>query len=382
MKTYDVAVIGGGVIGAAIAFGLAAEKLRVVVLDRQQPGHEASWAAAGMLSPAPYSPRDLPLVPLGRKSLLLYPDFAAAIEDASGQSVGYEREGALELFFGALAERQCEGRVVECRKLGIAAEAVSIETARSWEKAIGPNTRAAVWLPEEGRVEPRLLTNAVILAAQNRGVEFRAHYPVSKVLIDHGTCNGVTAGGETINAAHSILAAGCFSCQVGEDGQWLEHYAPTRPVRGQMIALQPDGLRLRRVVRSENGYLVPRRDGRIVAGSTSEHAGFEKRVTPEGIRKILDTTLELIPDLSTASIVESWSGLRPGTPDDLPILGPTDIERLLVATGHYRNGILLSAITAKLIHEWITTGRTSFPTEAFSPLRFTAQKARVQHVSR
>jgi glycine oxidase len=227
-----------------------------------------------------------------------------------------------------------------------------------------------------------LLTNAVILAAQNRGVEFRAHCPVAKLLIDHGACDGIMAGGKEIHAAHVILAAGCFSCQIGEQEQSLEHYAPTRPVRGQMIALQPDGWLLQCGVRTESGYLVPRRDGRIVAGSTCEHAGFEKRVTPEGIRKILDTALNLVPGLSGASVIETWSGLRPGTPDDLPILGPTDIEGLLIATGHYRNGILLTAITAKLTREWITIGRTSFATAAFSPLRFTAQKVRAQHISR
>jgi glycine oxidase len=379
VKAYDVAIIGGGVIGASIAFELANENLQVVVLDRQQPGQEASWAAAGMLSPAPDSPRDLPLVPLGRESLRLYPKFVAAIEDASGQCVGYERAGALELIFGPHAEQQRDGRVAECRKLGIAAEAVSIQAARSWENAIGPDTRAAVWLPEEGRVEPRLLTNAVILAAQNRGAEFRARCPVTQVLIDGGTCHGITAGGEEIQAAHVILAAGCFSCQTGQDGQSLERYAPTRPVRGQVISLRPAGLALQRVVRSERGYLVPRRDGRIVAGSTSEYAGFEKKVTPEGIRKILDATLELVPGLSGASVVETWSGLRPGTPDDLPILGPTDVAGLLIATGHYRNGILLAAITAKLIREGITTGRASFAAEAFSPLRFAKSNLHARH---
>jgi glycine oxidase len=379
VKTFDVAIIGGGVIGSSIAFELAGENLRVVVLDRQQPGQEASWAAAGMLSPAPDSRRDVPLVPLGCESLRLYASFAAKIEETSGQSVGYEREGALELFSGPQAEQHCSRRVSECQQLGIAAESVSIETARTWENAIGPAARAAAWFPEEGRVEPRLLMNAAILAAKNRGGEFLAECPATELLFEGERCDGIVAGGEKISTGCVVLAAGSFSSQIGENGQSLEQYAPTRPVRGQMIALKPDHLRLQRVLRTEHGYLVPRRDGQIVAGSTSEDAGFEKRVTPEGLRKILDTALELVPALGGAAIVETWSGLRPGTPDDLPILGPADSDGLIIATGHYRNGILLAAVTAKLVREWVTIRRTSFDARLFSPLRFAKSKSQAQH---
>lgn len=379
MKAFDVAIIGAGVIGASAAFELASKKLRVLVLDRQQPGQEASWAAAGMLSPAPDSPRDIPLVPLGRESLKLYPSFLAEIEEASGRSAGYAREGAIEIFPAPHGESLRDHQVTQCRRLEIAAEAISMEAARSWETEIGPAAHAAAWLPEEGTVEPRLLMGAVIAAAQNRGVEFRADCEVTGLLIDDGRCGGIVAGDEKIAAGHVIVAAGCFSSQIARDTELLSRYAPTRPVRGQMMALRPDGARLQRVIRSERGYLVPRRDGRIVAGSTSEEAGFEKRVTPGGMRRILDNALELVPSLAGAEIVETWSGLRPGTPDDLPILGPTDIEGLLIATGHYRNGILLAAVTAKLVREWVTTGRTSFDTRTFSPLRFSGRELRVRH---
>jgi len=183
----------------------------------------------------------------------------------------------------------------------------------------------------------------------------------------------VIAGGEEISAGHVVLAAGCFSSQIAAESGFLARCSPTRPVRGQMMALRPDGVSQRRVLRSTRGYLVPRQDGHIVAGSTSEEAGFEKRVTPEGMRKIFDAALELSPGLASAEIIETWSGLRPGTPDDLPIIGPTDIEGLFVATGHYRNGILLAPVTAKLVREWIVDGRTEFEAEAFSPMRFVAQ---------
>lgn len=370
MKTYDVAIIGAGVIGSSIAFELAAEKLRVAVFDRQRPGQEASWAAAGMLSPAPDSPRDIPLAPLSCESLRLYPEFVAAVEETSGRSVGYERQGAFELFFGAQAEDECDRRVSQCKQLGITIEALARGATPDWEDGIGRQARAAAWLPEEGRVEPRLLTKALLLAARRRAVEVQGECAVTDLLIQHDRCIGLVAGGEEISAGQVIVSAGCFSGQIGGSAQVLGRYAPTRPVRGQMLALQPDEFSPKRVLRTENGYLVPRRDGRVVAGSTSEDAGFEKRVTPQGINKILDTALKLLPSLSGAAIVETWSGLRPGTPDDLPILGPLDIEGLLIATGHYRNGILLAAITAKLVREWVVLGRTSFSVERFSPLRF------------
>jgi len=370
VTAFDIAVIGGGVIGTSIAFELADEKLRVVVVDRQRPGQEASWAAAGMLSPAPHSSRDIPLVPLGRESLRLYSEYATAICEASGRSIGYEREGTLELFFGPRAEDDRNRRVSECTRLGIAAEAVPLKTARGWENAIGRGVDAAAWLAEEGRVEPRLLMDAVIVAARHRGVEFRENCPVARLLTDRGRCRGVVAGDGTISAGFVILAAGCFSSQIGDDGQGLARYVPTRPVRGQMVALRPDGFRLERVLRSERGYLVPRRDGQIVAGSTLEEGRLDKRVTAEGIGRILDHALGLVPSLGTAEIVETWSGFRPGTPDDLPILGPAHLQGLLIATGHYRNGILLAAVTAKLVRQWVTTGRTFLNTEPFSPLRF------------
>lgn len=373
MKNFDVAIIGCGVIGASIAFELAGEKLRVAVFDRQEPGREASWAAAGMLSPAPDSPRDLALVPLGRESLRLYADFVTAVEEASGRSAVLSYEGTVEVFVGDNAISDRDRRVAVCHKLGIGIEAASLDDAVRLEPtAASDGARAFAWLPEEGTVEPRAQTAAVTVAAQNRAVEIHAGCPVTGLLLEGNRCIGVAAGGDKFLAGRVVFAAGCFASQIGADP--LTRYAPTYPVRGQMIALRPSGPMPRRVLRSERGYLVPRRDGRIVAGSTSENVGFEKRVTPAGMRKIFDAALELCPALADAEVVETWSGLRPGTPDDLPILGPTDLDGLLIATGHYRNGILLAPITAKLVREWIVNGRTEFDAAAFSPLRFSRQK--------
>ena len=373
MSTFDVAIVGGGVIGVSIAFELAAEKLRVVVLDRQQPGQEASWAAAGMLSPAPDSPRDIPLAPLGRESLSLYPQFVAAVEEESGKSASYARDGSIEVLLAPHGEIDRDQKVAEYRLLDLTAEGISLSAARKREASITPDARAAVWLPEEATVEPRMLMSALLAAAQNRGVVIRPDAPVTGLICEQNRCLGVIAAGEKIVASHVVVAAGCFSGDIANGVGHLARFLPTRPVRGQMLALRHNAFNLSRVLRSEHGYLVPRRDGRIVAGSTKEEAGFEKRVTAAGIRKLLDAAIELCPVLTGAEIVETWSGLRPGTPDDLPILGPTDIEGLLIATGHYRNGILLTPVTAKLIRDWIARGQASseaFDVATFSPLRF------------
>ena len=372
METFDVAIVGGGVIGCSIAFELASEKLKILVLDRQEPGREASWAAAGMLSPAPESPKDIPLAPLSRESLRLYPEFVSAVENQTRKMCGYKCRGTLQVFGGADGLRQRDDTLIEHRRLNLKAESISIEEAR--EKGLSSRScaQAVAFLPEEGMVEPRLLMNAVLSAAMSRGVQVRPNCEVSSLWMERDRCLGVRAD-QRIAAKHVVLAAGCFSGGVARKSEILDRLIPTRPVRGQMIALKPRGFRLERVLRSERGYLVPRMDGRVVVGSTIEEAGFEKRVTADGIREILDAAIDLCPELSSAEVLETWSGLRPGTPDGLPILGPAGIEGLIIATGHYRNGILLAPITANLVRQWIFTGRTDFKAERFSPSRFASE---------
>jgi glycine oxidase len=370
VEKFNVAIVGGGIIGCSIAFQLAVEKLKIVVLDRQQPGREASWAAAGMLSPAPDSPRDRLLVPLSKESLRLYPEFVRVIEESSGKAVDYTRKGTLQIFTGASAEAERETMLAEHSELGLASEAISLSDAHRMEPALNPDVRAVLHLPEEESVDPRLLMDS-LLAAANRRVEIRPGFSVASLVEEGDRCAGVlAANGEKIQANHVIIAAGCFSGEIaGAAGKHIPSI-PTRPVRGQMLALRQTHLTLRHVLRSERGYLVPRSDGRIVAGSTSEDAGFHKSVTAGGMRKIVEAGLELCADLGDAEILETWSGLRPGTPDDLPILGLTNVEGLILATGHYRNGILLAPVTAKLVKEWVVDRRTTFDTQAFSPFRF------------
>jgi glycine oxidase len=370
VDTHDVVIVGGGIIGGSIAFELAQRKLSVAVLDRQELMHEASWAAAGMLSPAPDNPAAIPLVPLGLASLEQYPNFVGRIEEASGIRVNYHRGGAMEVLCHGDIKRELSTLVALHHGLGLACEPLRLDEARSMEPSLGREARAAALLPDECSVEPRLLAAAVLAAAASAGATLRPGFEVISLALNANKCSGVkTSSGETFRAGQVVLAAGCWSSQIPEAAP----FAPTQPVRGQMVALRHCGAPIRHVLRSERGYIVPRgmeTPQTVVLGSTIEHAGYEKKVTSGGMAKILSAANELVPELVSAEIVETWCGLRPGTPDQLPILGPAGIDGLVFATGHYRNGILLAPITAKLIGEWISEGKTSLDWQEFSPLRF------------
>ena len=316
-----MAIIGGGLIGCSIALELSRENLRIVVLDKQEFGRESSWAAAGMLSPAPESSSDSPLVPLARESVRIYPEFVRAIENESGKSCGYAHHGTLLVFAGDDATKQRDETIVQHRRLGLTANAISLEEAKKKGLSKESSAHAVAFLEDEGTIDPRLLMGAVLAAAERRGVQLRAHCEVKSLAIQQHRCVGVNAK-QPIAAKHVVLAAGCFSGSIAGNSVASKPLVPTRPVRGQLAALKCETFRLERVIRSERGYLVPRKDGRIIAGSTIEEAGFQKRVTAIGIRDILETSIELCPDLREAEVIDTWCGLRPGTPDALPILGP------------------------------------------------------------
>ncbi len=375
MKTYDALIVGGGVIGGSIAYELAQRNLRVAVLDRQELMREASWAAAGMLTPAPDCPAAIPLVPLARAGLALYPNFVEAVEETSGRRTGFRTGGAIEVLFHGDAERELSTLVALYRGLGLSCEPIPMDEMRALEPSLGRNARAAAFLPEECSIEPRALASALLVAATSAGVTLSPVVNVISLALEGRRCVGVvTSRGEILHAPHVVLAAGCWSSQIPEAAP----YAPAIPVRGQMVALRHFGQPIRDVLRSERGYIVPRNmdtPQTLVVGSTLENAGYEKRVTSGAVEKILSMANELVPELSQAEMIDTWSGLRPGTPDQLPILGEAGIEGLVFATGHYRSGILLAPITAKLVGEWITDRRTSLDWEAFSPLRFLRQNA-------
>jgi glycine oxidase len=366
VKTFDVAIAGGGLIGGAIAFELARAGLQVALFDRQQPGEGASWAAAGILSPAPENAGMISTVPLGRSSLQLYPEFVATVEEISGQSVGYRARGTLEALFSTDAQEKLSTIIALHHGLALKAEPVSAEDAREMEPALSPELEAAVFRPDEACVDNRALTKAVLTAAQHSGLKIFPGSNVQSIAKDGGRCDGLFVDGEKVESRWTVIAAGCSSAEI----KGAAHYAPVRPAKGQMIALRPKDLSIERVLWSDDVYLVPRNDGRILAGATVEYVGFDKNVTVGAVQKILTAALQLAPALTDAQIEETWAGLRPDSPDHLPIMGPTDLDGLLIATGHFRSGILLAPITAKLIREWITTQSVSQEWARFSPMRF------------
>jgi glycine oxidase len=372
MNRYEVIIAGGGLIGASIAFELAGHGMKVAMFDAQEPGKEASWAGAGMISPAPEGPGMIPLVAPGLASAALYPDFVRRIEEASGREVGYRPKGILDVVLSGEVQHELSTRLALYHGLGIKAEAVSAEQAREWEPGITEDLLGAIFRPDEASVDNRALTQATLEAARNAGVEIFPGKAATGIWCDSGRCKGLNFGSERLEAKWTVIAAGCFSQQI----EGVAPYAPVFPTKGQMAALRCD-VRVERVLWSERIYLVPRTDGRIIAGATAEHAGFDHRVTAGSIKKILSGAMELVPELENAHVEETWAGLRPDTPDHLPILGPTDIEGMLIATGHFRSGILLAPITARWIREWVTTQKVSQDWERFSPMRFVEARERL-----
>jgi glycine oxidase len=370
MKRFDVAIAGAGVIGGAIALELSRAGMRVGVFDRQQPGQEASWASAGILSPAPESPAMIAMVPLGKTSLSLYPEFVAQVEEISGMDTGFRAKGTLEALFSGDTKAELSTIIALHHGLGLKAEPLRAADALELEPALSEDVEAAVLRPEECSVDNRALTSAVLEAARRSGAEIFPDNGVRAIWREGQLCAGLILQDEKVEAKWTIVAAGCFSAAI----EGVAAYAPLRPAKGQMVALRGEEVKIERVLWGEHIYLVPRNDGRILAGATVEYVGFDKRTTAGGIEKILSAAIALAPGLTNARIEETWAGLRPDTPDHLPILGPTDIEGLLMATGHFRSGILLTPITARLVREWIMEQRVCADWDRFSPLRFQAEK--------
>ena len=368
----DVAIAGGGVIGGAIALELARAGLRVCVFDRQKPGQEASWASAGIISSAPENPGMIATVELAKRSAALFPEFVKQVEEISGQSTGYRRKGTLQAIFSGDAKAELSTIIALHHGLGLKAEPLRAEDARELEPALSDELEAAVLRPEEASIDNRLLTAAIFEAAQRSGAEIFPARSVKGIWREGARCRGLLLENEKVEAQWAVIAAGCFSGMI----ERASAYAPVKPAKGQMVALRADNLEIERVLWSEKIYVVPRNDGRILAGATVEYVGFDKRVTAGGIERILAAAIELVPGLKDARIDETWAGLRPDSADHLPILGPTDLEGLVMATGHFRSGILLTPVTARLIREWITERRVSLDWDRFSPLRFQNEATR------
>jgi glycine oxidase len=368
MKSFDVAIAGAGLIGSSIAFELAQAGLKVAIFDRCEPGREASWASAGILSPAPESPAMISMVPLAKASMNLYPALVANVEEISGEKVGFRPKGTIDVFFNKDAISDLSTLIALHHGMGLKAEPLRPEDARELVPSLSPELEAAALRPEEASIDNRALTHAMLSAAKKSGVEVFAGKGVTGIVQEGGRCTGLKLANETVSAKWTVIAAGCFSAEI----EGVKDFAPVRPAKGQMVSLRSDELEIERVIWGEKIYIVPRNDGRILAGATVEYVGFDKQVTAGGVEKILSAAIEVIPEFANARIEETWAGLRPDSPDHLPIIGPTDIDGLVIATGHFRSGVMLTPITARLVRQWITERSVELDWERLSPMRFAA----------
>jgi glycine oxidase len=252
------------------------------------------------------------------------------------------------------------------RGAGLRGELLTGPEAREIEPSLTGEIRAAIHRPDEASVDNRLLTEATLEAARRKGVEIFPGNGAKALWSDGAICKGLQLQNGRVEARWTVIAAGCFSARI----EGVSAYAPVTPAKGQMMALRCDSVNLKKDLWFGHMYLVPRNDGRIIAGSTVEYEGFDRNVTVAGMKTILGGAISLVPALDSARIEETWAGLRPDSPDHLPILGPTDMDGLLIATGHFRSGILLTPITASLIREWVVTQKVSEDWAPFSPMRF------------
>ena len=364
----DVAIVGGGAIGCAIARRAALAGLRVRVLERATPGAEASSAAAGMLSPLAEAHGPGPFLDLLLASRALYPAFAAALRDETGADVGYDDAGTLYLSLREEDDAELEHRHGWQSEAKLCVERLTAGEAREMEPALSPAVRFALRFPGDHQVDSRALSAALWKAAERAGAEVRLGAEAAALLRDGGRAAGVAlADGTRVAAGAVVIAGGSWAGRI----EGLPRALPVEPVHGQLLALHPHPPLLRHVVDSPRGYLVPRASGRVVAGATAERVGYHKAVTAAGLHRLLSAAIEAAPGLAAAPVAETWSGLRPGTPDGLPILGADpDFPNLLYATGHFRNGILLTPLTADLVVSLLLGDTPSMDLAAYSITRF------------
>jgi glycine oxidase len=353
VKTWDVIVVGGGIIGLTLSIALNKRGLRVLVVERGEPGREASHAAAGMLADCTIE-TPAALQPLATASARMYPEFVHELQDESGMSVDLRDQGTV-LF---APPKHVSGRPGLWRDNPLPAPLADLEPALAAMNA------PAIYLKERS-VDPRALVAAAVKTAKHRGVDISSGTTVTDLLLSGERVTGISTEKTHYSAPCVVNCAGAWA------GSFSTHRFPTRPVKGQMLAVacaQHDVLR--HVVRAPDVYLVPRSDGRILIGSTLEEAGYDKRTDADTIHRMHQAAIRMVPALGQARILEDWAGLRPGTPDDLPILGATSTPGYFVATGHFRDGILLTPVTAHVMAQVITGVQTDYDISVFSPARF------------
>ncbi len=369
----DVIIVGGGVIGLATAWRSLARGLDVTVVD-PEPGGAASNVAAGMLTPvSELTYGEEPLLRLGLASLERYRSFVTELEEVSGQETGFRDDGILQVAMDAddLAVLDEQRRFQD--SLGIATEPLGGRECRRLEPMLAPSVRGGLLAPSDGSVDPRRLSAALLAAVDRLGgtlVRERA----AEILTEGGRAAGVRlADGRTLAAGQVVLAAGAWSQDL--KGLPPEALPPVRPVKGQIVRLRSATPFLNRcvrgLVRGSSVYLVPRHDGELVVGATQEEMGFDTTVTAGGLWELLRDARELLPGITELAFTEVSAGLRPGSPDNAPIIGASELPGLLLATGHFRNGVLLTPVTADAMAETLATGGVPEVVRPFSPRRFT-----------
>ena len=376
----SVAIIGAGVIGLGIAWRLAARGVSVAVFDKGVSGAGASHAAAGMLAAcAEAEPGEEALVTLGRVSQARWPAFAAELKQASGVDVGLRPEGTLVVALTSDDQARLSHQLTFQQKLGLPLQWISAAETRRREPHLAGKLAGAVFSPEDTQVDNRKLAAALRIAAEAAGARIREHQEVKTISSDAGRVDGIIlADGTKVGADVVVLAAGAWSRSI--DGLAPELRPPVRPIKGQMLALRMDPAAplLTHVVWAPGAYLVPRLDGRLLVGATVEEKGYDTSLTAGGILTLLEAAWRVVPAVEELPIAEMWVGHRPGSRDDAPILGTGPIDGLIYATGHHRNGILLTPVTADSIAQLVLEGAADpairpFGIERFGSLRAAAE---------
>ena len=371
----DVLIIGGGVIGLSIARELHKKGVkRITLLEKGVAGRESSWAAAGMLGPQVEANEGGTFFDMMLESRDLYPPFADELLDETGVDIELDRAGTLYLGFTQEDTNELRERFEWQKKAGLPVEYLSAEDACKVEPFISTETSEALLFPNDWQVENRKLLDALRRYAEIKGIEIRENTRVERLVVDSGKVTGAETDNGTFLADKTVLATGAWTSliKVGI----VESPIKIEPVRGQIVAFQTTNRLFRRVIYSRRGYIVPRADGRILAGSTSENVGFDKSVTESAATRLREIAFEIAPSISSLPVADQWAGLRPFAADGLPILGEiAGLDGLFIATAHYRNGILLAPLTARIAAMRLVSGTDSKYLADFDPGRFSLRSA-------
>jgi glycine oxidase len=365
----DVVIVGGGVIGCAIAYYLRMLGATVTVLERGEIGAEASSAAAGLLAPLGSLAGLGPYADLLLASWSMFPTLVPELERASGVQVEYHATGALRIARNARSSDNLRKRMLAWEPLGLQMQWLTGDEARQHERLLAPDIAAAIFAPQEAQAKAPNVVRAFARAAAQLGAKFYSQREVTGLQRDGDTITGViTNDGETIPCGHLVIATGAWSARCGE---WLNITLPVSPQKGQILTLRQPEQPLRSIIFGEAIYLAPKQDNTIVVGATKEEANFDTSITAGGIAWLLNTAIRLVPVLEHCAIEQIWSGLRPHSVDSQPILGRApNWHNVTLAVGHSSTGILLSPITGKCIAELIATGKQHELIRAFRVGRF------------